>query len=256
LGTIVYSTRGTYKREANFAVDEVFPSKYFTKTIPSNKRITNTTYYLRHLEMMGLQGDSSSTTVYFEDGSGGYTSEIINEDPHNFIGAGGAAANSAIDYSYSPLVISTDGALWDLGMLRLNEDATINSFVSAFVTMNIRVHTSVVPLSLLVLWLFSSSTAFQSEIKSHSQKKSNAVGDPDGDGDGDGDDSESESSEYSEEWEELEEFDGHDEVDQQQLDHQVQIEVEVVEEDNEDDKHTAKKAGGGGVGVLECVWVA
>lgn len=184
-------------------------------------------------------------------------------------------------------------------------------------------HTSVVPLSLLVLWLFSSSTAFTSEItskrswggvfavrggavpeedsannnatveeyvaamkekdrstegddypdapapapsenapssvasaergsdepavvgvKSHSQKKSNAVGDPDGDGD----DSESESSDYSEEWEELEEFDGLDEG-EQQLDHQVQIEVEVVEEDDGDDKYTAKKAGGGGVGV-------
>jgi hypothetical protein len=81
-------------------------------------------------------------------------------------------------------------------------------------------------------------------VKSHSQKKSNAVGDPDGDGD----DSESESSDYSEEWEELEEFDGLDEG-EQQLDHQVQIEVEVVEEDDGDDKYTAKKAGGGGVGV-------
>jgi hypothetical protein len=85
---------------------------------------------------MGLQGDSSSTTVYFEDGSGGYTSEIINEDPYNFIEAGGAAANSAIDYP--PLVIGTDGALWDLGMLRLNEDATINSFVSAFVDIKVQ----------------------------------------------------------------------------------------------------------------------
>jgi hypothetical protein len=80
---------------------------------------------------MGLQGDPSSTTVYYEDGSGGYTSEIINEDPNNFIEAGGAAANSAIDYP--PLVIGTDGALWDLGMLRLDDDAVINSFVSAFV---------------------------------------------------------------------------------------------------------------------------
>jgi hypothetical protein len=85
---------------------------------------------------MGLRGDSSSTTVYFQDGNGGYTTEIINEDPNNFIEAGGAAANSAIDYP--PLVIGTDGALWDLGMLRLNEDTTIDSFVAAFVDIKVQ----------------------------------------------------------------------------------------------------------------------
>jgi hypothetical protein len=85
---------------------------------------------------MGLRGDSSSTTVYFEDGSGGYTTEIINEDPNNFIESGGAAANSDIDYP--PLVIGTDGALWDLGMLRLDDDDTIDSFVSAFVDIKVR----------------------------------------------------------------------------------------------------------------------
>lgn len=81
-------------------------------------------------------------------------------------------------------------------------------------------------------------------VKSHSHKKSNAVGDPDGDDD----DSESETSDFSEEWEELAELDGFKDL-EQQLDHQVQIEVEVVEEENEFDQHTATKAGGGGVGV-------
>jgi hypothetical protein len=93
-------------------------------------------------------------------------------------------------------------------------------------------------------------------VKSH-HKKSNAVGDPDGDES----DSDSDSlSEYSEEWEELEEFDSSTfEVDQpsqeQQLEQRVQFEVEVVEEESADeddtDKHatTAKKSGGGGVGV-------
>jgi hypothetical protein len=45
LGTIVYSARGTYKRAANFSVDEVFPSKYFTRPFPqmNASRITKTT---------------------------------------------------------------------------------------------------------------------------------------------------------------------------------------------------------------------
>lgn len=82
-------------------------------------------------------------------------------------------------------------------------------------------------------------------VKSHSSTKSNAVGDPDGD------DSDSDSdtiSDFSEEWEELEEFDDFAELEMEQLEPQVQFEVEVVEEVHSD-KNLAKAAGGGGVGV-------
>jgi len=78
-------------------------------------------------------------------------------------------------------------------------------------------------------------------VKSHTHKKSNAVGDPDGDDD---DDSDASLSEYSEEWEELDAFDGF--IEDVTLEPQVQVEVEVVEEDA---TKAAVTTGGGGVGV-------
>eukprot|EP00980_Cylindrotheca_fusiformis_P027911 scaffold22568_cov125-Cylindrotheca_fusiformis.AAC.8 len=81
-------------------------------------------------------------------------------------------------------------------------------------------------------------------VKSHAQKKSNAVGDPDGNDD----DSDSDTSDYSEEWEELEGFDGFEDG-EKKADHQVQIEVELVEDENGIEQQTSTKSGGGGVGV-------
>lgn len=85
---------------------------------------------------LGLRGDSSSTTVYFDNGSGGYTTETISENPNTFIISGNAAGNSSSDYP--PLVIGTDGALWDLGVLRLSDENLVNSFVTAFVDIKVR----------------------------------------------------------------------------------------------------------------------
>lgn len=82
-------------------------------------------------------------------------------------------------------------------------------------------------------------------VKSHSHKKSNAVGDPDGDDDDDTDDTTA--SEYSEEWEELEDFGNF--VDDVVVEPQVQVEVEVVEEEGGTGRHLPTSTGGGGVGV-------
>ncbi|KAL3917015.1 MAG: hypothetical protein SGILL_004910, partial [Bacillariaceae sp.] len=92
----------------------------------------------------------------------------------------------------------------------------------------------------------------------HGHKKSNAVGDPDGDGDDDDDDDDDTLSEYSEEWEDLEEFveDFLDDI--SVVEPEVQVEVELVEEgsmnDEDDDFFESDGAesstkGGGGVGV-------
>jgi hypothetical protein len=88
-------------------------------------------------------------------------------------------------------------------------------------------------------------------VKSHSQKKSNAVGDPDGDDDDD--DTDESLSEFSDEWEELEEFG--DFVEELVVEPQLQVEVELVEESGGDDgdedilADSGKPSGGGGVGV-------
>ena len=81
-------------------------------------------------------------------------------------------------------------------------------------------------------------------VKSHS-KKSNAVGDPDGDSDDDDDDDE-ETTDYSEEWEELEELGEFEDV--MVLEPQVQVEVEVME-DGGHVEESSGNTGGGGVGV-------
>jgi hypothetical protein len=105
----------------------------------------------------------------------------------------------------------------------------------------------------------SSVVGVRSQQSAH--KRSNAVGDPDGDGDDD-DDDESSLSEFSEEWEDLEEFveDYLEEI--SAVAPQVRVEVELVEEgaveDNDDDDDLESDAGeateistksGGGVGV-------
>lgn len=104
-------------------------------------------------------------------------------------------------------------------------------------------------------------------VKSH--KKSNAVGDPDGDDDDDDDDeteTEDESlSEFSEEWEEIEE--SYDHFEEDLFEPQVEVEVEMVEEKivdpHQEERDTflnnkdsfrptivaSKSSGGGGVGV-------
>jgi hypothetical protein len=100
-------------------------------------------------------------------------------------------------------------------------------------------------------------------VKSH--KKSNAVGDPDGDDDDNTDDDEDDDddspSEYSEEWEEIEE--SFDQYPNDMFEPQVEVvEVEMVEGKNmgHDEKHTKNNVdssritivgskGGGGVGV-------
>jgi len=100
-------------------------------------------------------------------------------------------------------------------------------------------------------------------VKSHTHKKSNAVGDPDGDGDSDDDDDDS-LSEFSEEWEDLEEL-VEEFLDDVSVEPEVQVEVELVEgesvnDDEEDDDidtggsmassdMASTKKGGGGVGV-------
>jgi hypothetical protein len=88
-------------------------------------------------------------------------------------------------------------------------------------------------------------------VKEHahnSQKKSNAVGDPDG-GDDDDDDDGDDTTDYSEEWEEMEDFD--------ETYPQVQVQVNLLEEglsgndaaDADADADDATPTGGGGVGV-------
>jgi hypothetical protein len=82
---------------------------------------------------------------------------------------------------------------------------------------------------------------------SHNNKKSNAVGDPDGDDDDDSDDDSL--SEYSEEWQELEEFDEFVE-DLIVGEPQVHVEVELVEGEETTPMTTSSSTtGGGGVGV-------
>ena len=88
-------------------------------------------------------------------------------------------------------------------------------------------------------------------VKSHNSKKSNAVGDPDGDDDDD--DTDESLSEFSDEWEELEEFG--DFVEELLVEPQLQVEVELVEESGGDEADediltdNRKPSGGGGVGV-------
>lgn len=88
-------------------------------------------------------------------------------------------------------------------------------------------------------------------VKSHNSKKSNAVGDPDGDDDDD--DTDESLSEFSDEWEELEEFG--DFVEELLVEPQLQVEVELVEESGGDEADediltdNGKPSGGGGVGV-------
>lgn len=88
-------------------------------------------------------------------------------------------------------------------------------------------------------------------VKSHGHKKSNAVGDPDGDDDDD--DTDESLSEFSDEWEELEEFG--DFVEELMVEPQLQVEVELVEESGGDEgdedmlTESGKPSGGGGVGV-------
>lgn len=84
-------------------------------------------------------------------------------------------------------------------------------------------------------------------VKSHHHKKSNAVGDPDGGNDDD--DSDESLSEFSDEWEELEDFE--DFVEDLVVEPEVRVEVELVEESGaeETDEEVKPSGGGGGVGV-------
>lgn len=80
----------------------------------------------------------------------------------------------------------------------------------------------------------------------HHHKKSNAVGDPDG-GDDD-DDSDESLTDFSDEWEDIEEFEHF--VEDIVVEPELQVEVELVEESGgEETDEESKPSGGGGVGV-------